>query len=295
MHVSAAYMNTASCHQAKSMTNMQPPLSPSLADLRTNFSDLTLLDESDDLLSPSVLGAAAASKVRAARSPVKGNFRPRNAIPRARSSSLSTPVSLQTLEEEDEAHDGADHSPPLPAVPSQLPQPRRCESPPDTPDASRFSPALAAMQASVAASRQVDAEVCTALLSALVCRQPDPAPIALGLGSPAVDAALCMRQGKGVTPGIMLDDLTSVLLRPINRSGTARGCWARWTWRRCAPPLQGCRRAGCHLAAPAAARRCPGRLQVCTAMLPPNFDKLYVWQLAPAAELAIRETWLHGA
>lgn len=143
---------------------MQLPLSPPLVDLRTNCSDLTLLDESDDLLSPSVLGAAAASRVRAAVSPVKGNFRARNGIPPARRRSLSTPASLQTLDEEDEAHDD---SPPLPAVPSQLPEPKRCESPPEVHGAAAAaaartperSPALAAMQASIAASRHVDAEV----------------------------------------------------------------------------------------------------------------------------------------
>jgi hypothetical protein len=179
---------------------MQLPLSPPLADLHTKRSDLALLEESDDLLSPSVLGAAAASKVRAALSPVKGNFRARNGVLCTRRQSLSTPASLHTLKEEDEAHDGAaaDDSPPPPAVPSQLPEPKRCESPPDSSSAAATaaastlerSPALAAMQASIAASHHVDAEVRTTSSSTAHLLPARSCSIAYRLGSPAPDVAL---------------------------------------------------------------------------------------------------------
>ena len=200
MHELTGHTKAASLHHADGMTNMQLPLSPPVADLRTNFSDLALLDESDDLLSPSVLGAAAASKVRAARSPLKGSFRARNGVPCAWRQSVSTPASLQTLDETDDAHGGADadDSPPLPAVPSQLPEPRRCESPPNSNSAAvaaaastpERSPALAAMQASIAAYQHVDAEV-RAISNSITHPQPARScTIASRLSSPALDVAL---------------------------------------------------------------------------------------------------------
>lgn len=142
---------------------LPPPQSPPLAALVTNRSDLALLDESDDLLSPSILGSVAARRVRSALSPAKA----------CRRSFGRQQIQLETLREEEgeqqETGGGraADEPPaasPLPA----LPQPQQIASPPSSPDAPAVavalrtqprSPLLSATQASIAAGHHVDTEV----------------------------------------------------------------------------------------------------------------------------------------
>jgi len=64
-HLCSARTGSMADHEA------DQPQSPPLSALIISGADLSLLDESDDLLSPSILGTAAACRVRAAHSPTK--------------------------------------------------------------------------------------------------------------------------------------------------------------------------------------------------------------------------------